>query len=67
MASGIRADWITLRSALEAVGLTAAQQLATTVLSCNVVAGFHYDHLFLPHELAAEAGALQEDLAHRSG
>ncbi|MEU4613766.1 ACT domain-containing protein [Streptomyces umbrinus] len=65
------AGWITLRihSALDAVGLTAAvaQALAEAGLSCNVVAGFHHDHLFVPHERAAEAVALLEHLADRSG
>ncbi|WP_326725635.1 MULTISPECIES: ACT domain-containing protein [unclassified Streptomyces] len=64
------AGWITLRvhSALDAVGLTAAvaQELAAAGLSCNVVAGFHHDHLFVPYERAAEAVALLEDLARRS-
>jgi hypothetical protein len=65
------AGWITLRvhSALEAVGLTAAvaQELAAADISCNVVAGFHHDHLFVPHERAAEAVTLLEDLVRRSG
>ncbi|MBQ0855362.1 ACT domain-containing protein [Streptomyces sp. NPDC057620] len=65
------AGWITLRihSALDAVGLTAAvaRALAEEGLSCNVVAGFHHDHLFVPHERAAEAVALLEQLAERSG
>ncbi|MFE1799955.1 MULTISPECIES: ACT domain-containing protein [unclassified Streptomyces] len=65
------AGWITLRihSALDAVGLTAAvaHALAEEGLSCNVVAGFHHDHLFVPHERAAEAVALLERLAERSG
>ncbi|MBB4893631.1 hypothetical protein FHS39_002662 [Streptomyces olivoverticillatus] len=60
---------ITLRvhSALEAVGLTAAvaQALAEAGLSCNVVAGFHHDHLFVPYERAAEAVGLLERLAAR--
>ncbi|MFD3925427.1 ACT domain-containing protein [Streptomyces sp. NPDC058614] len=64
------AGWITLRvhSALDAVGLTAAvaQELAAAGLSCNVVAGFHHDHLFVPHERAAEAVTVLEDLARRS-
>ncbi|MGW3411900.1 ACT domain-containing protein [Streptomyces sp. NPDC000888] len=63
------AGWITLRvhSALDAVGLTAAvaQELAAAGLSCNVVAGFHHDHLFVPYERAAEAVTLLEDLARR--
>jgi uncharacterized protein len=64
------AGWITLRvhSALEAVGLTAAvaRELADAGLSCNVVAGFHHDHLFVPYERAAEAVTVLEDLARRS-
>ncbi|MEU6977265.1 ACT domain-containing protein [Streptomyces sp. NPDC046371] len=53
------AGWITLRvhSALDAVGLTAAvaRELARAGLSCNVVAGFHHDHLFVEHARADEA------------
>ena len=53
------AGWITLRvhSALEAVGLTAAvaEALARNGISCNVVAGFHHDHLFVPHTEASRA------------
>ena len=53
------AGWITLRvhSALEAVGLTAAvaEALARGGISCNVVAGFHHDHLFVPHADASRA------------
>lgn len=65
------AGWITLRvhSALEAVGLTAAVALALTDagISCNVVAGFHHDHLFVPFGRAAEAVAVLEALAAESG
>lgn len=64
------AGWITLRvhSALAAVGLTAAvaQELADAGLSCNVVAGFRHDHLFVPYERAQEAVGLLDDLARRS-
>ncbi|WP_203885839.1 ACT domain-containing protein [Planotetraspora kaengkrachanensis] len=64
------AGWITLRvhSALEAVGLTAAvaRELADIGLSCNVVAGFYHDHLFVPYEHVAEAVAVLENLARRS-
>ncbi|MGW2305226.1 ACT domain-containing protein [Streptomyces sp. NPDC001809] len=53
---------ITLRvhSALDAVGLTAAvaAALAAEGLSCNVVAGFHHDHLFVEHARAREALAV---------
>ncbi|MFI2780950.1 ACT domain-containing protein [Streptomyces sp. ALB3] len=65
------AGWITLRvhSALEAVGLTAAVSLALTDagISCNVVAGFHHDHLFVPYARAVEAVRVLEALAAESG
>ena len=61
------AGWITLRvhSALAAVGLTAAVSLALTDagISCNVVAGFHHDHLFVPADRADEAIAILKALA----
>jgi uncharacterized protein len=61
------AGWITLRvhSALDAVGLTAAvaTALAEAGLSCNVVAGFHHDHLFVDHEHAERAVAILEAVA----
>lgn len=61
--------WITLRvhSSLEAVGLTAAVSAALTEagLSCNVVAGYHHDHLFVPYEQASIAVAVLEDLARQ--
>ena len=64
------AGWITLRvhSALEAVGLTAAVSatLANGGLSCNVVAGFYHDHLFVPHDSAGQAVKLLEDLVQQA-
>ncbi|WP_109781921.1 ACT domain-containing protein [Streptomyces sp. CG 926] len=64
------AGWITLRvhSALDAVGLTAAfaTELGAHGLSCNVIAGYHHDHLFVAADRAQEAVAVLEDLAARS-
>ncbi|MFI6446585.1 ACT domain-containing protein [Kitasatospora sp. NPDC050543] len=68
---GLRYDyvaaWITLRihSALAAVGLTAAVagRLAEAGISCNVVAGFHHDHLFVGADDAVRALRTLEELA----
>ena len=62
--------WITLnaQTTLEQVGITArfSAALAAAGIACNVVAGFHHDHLFVPYELADQAVAVLEDLARRS-
>ncbi|SDL14275.1 ACT domain-containing protein [Tessaracoccus oleiagri] len=56
------AGWITLRvhSSLAAVGLTAAVSaaLADASISCNVIAGFHHDHLLVPIDRLDEALAV---------
>lgn len=53
------ASWITLtiHSSLEAVGLTAAfsKALADENLSCNVVAAFYHDHIFVAKKDADKA------------
>ncbi|MCF2529108.1 ACT domain-containing protein [Yinghuangia sp. KLBMP8922] len=62
------AAWITLRvhSALDAVGLTAAfaNRLADLGMSCNVVAGFFHDHLFVAEADAERAMHALRALAH---
>ena len=59
--------WITLNvhSALEAVGLTAAVSRALTEagISCNVVAAYYHDHLFVPAEQGERALKILQDLA----
>jgi len=58
---GFVAAWLTLEvnSALDAVGLTAAvaTALADAGISCNVLAGYHHDHLLVPEGRAADAVA----------
>jgi hypothetical protein len=55
---------LTVHSALEGVGLTAAVSgaLAQAGIACNVVAGYHHDHLFVPWERRAEALEVLEKL-----
>ena len=59
--------WITLtvHSALDAVGLTAAvaRQLAEAGISCNVVAAHRHDHLFVPRSRAQQALVLLDQLS----
>jgi len=61
------AAWITLRvhSALDAVGLTSAvsSALAAAGMSCNVIAGYHHDHLLVPAERGDEAVRLLRELS----
>lgn len=60
--------WITLtvHSSLEAVGLTPAvsRALAEAEISCNVVAAYYHDHLFVP---AADADRAMEALRALAG
>ena len=61
------AAWITLRvhSALDAVGLTAAVSAVLTQegISCNVIAGFHHDHLFVQWDRRDDAMAALKALS----
>lgn len=61
------AAWITLtvHSDLAAVGLTVAfsTALAEAGISCNVLAGFHHDHLLVPSERRDDALAALAKLA----
>lgn len=54
-----------VHSALEGVGLTAAVvgALAAKGIACNVVAGFHHDHLLVPWERRDETLAILQRLA----
>ncbi len=55
---------LTIGSALSAVGLTAAVScvLASAGISCNVIAGFHHDHLFVDWDRGADAATLLRQL-----
>jgi hypothetical protein len=62
-ATTTRFAWLTLtvQSSLEAVGLTAAvsERLAALGIPCNVLAGYHHDHLLVPVDRVDDAiGAL---------
>ena len=61
------AAWITLEvhSALSAVGLTAAvaSALAAAGISCNVIAGYYHDHLFVAQDDGPRAVDVLQRLA----
>ena len=55
----MRLAWLTLtvQSSLEAVGLTAAisERLARENIACNMLAGYHHDHVLVPVERVDDA------------
>lgn len=64
------AAWISLQvhSALEAVGLTAAfsNALAQHHISCNVIAAYHHDHIFVDIKDAQKAMEVLKKLSART-
>jgi hypothetical protein len=63
------ASWITLtiHSSLEAVGLTAAfaTALGNEGISCNVVAAYYHDHIFVAKEDAEKAMVALQKLSNK--
>lgn len=61
------ASWITLdvHSALDSIGLTAifSTELAKHNISCNVVAGFYHDHIFVDEKHGKMALKVLKDLS----
>jgi len=55
-------------SALDGVGLMAAvaTALANEGIPCNMIAGYHHDHVFVPSAMADRAVAVLRDLQVRS-
>lgn len=56
---------LTVHSALDGVGLTAAVSgaLAEAGVPCNMVAAYHHDHAFVPADQADEAMKILQDLS----
>ena len=65
------AAWLTVevRTALEGIGLTAALASALTDagIPCNVLAGYHHDHLLVPFDRADDAIAALDTLKAQAG
>ena len=55
-------------TSLDSVGLTATitQTVASLGIPCNVIAGFHHDHFFVPAERAQEVVAMLAGLSKQA-
>lgn len=60
-------SWITLDvvSSLEAIGLTStiSKKIADHKISCNIIAGYYHDHIFVPYSDHAKAIQLLKSLS----
>lgn len=63
------ASWITLKihSSLDAVGLTTlfSSELTKHNISCNVIAGYYHDHIFVNYKDANRAFSVLSDLSKK--